>query len=258
MDKRIVLPGERIAEGRLNVPNTFVEGGQTYAAVIGMMDEEGRYLALENRYRPGVGDSVVGIVTDVRHVGYEVDIGTPQSGFIPTRNIRINLQLGDFVLSRIKTVNEVGDVDLGEVRRLPAGKIIEFPSAKVPRLIGRKSSMLMLLRDYAGGDIMVGNNGYVWISDKSDIPLLLKVIKLIEKKAHKSGLTDEVAALLKAEKGELPAGRRSSEEGYTGEEQPREEGAPGQEEGQGPYQERQNEEPQENIYRDEETKEEGV
>jgi len=252
MDKRIILPGERIAEGRLNVPNTFVEGGQTYAAVVGMVDEEGRYLALENRYRPGIGDSVVGIVTDVRHVGYEVDIGTPQSGFIPTRNIRINLQLGDFVLSRIKTVNEVGDVDLGEVRRLPAGKIIEFPSAKVPRLIGRKSSMLMLLRDYAGGDIMVGNNGYVWISDKSDIPLLLKVIKLIDKKAHKSGLTDEVAALLKAEKGELPAGRRSTEESYSGEEQP------GEAEGQGPQQARQNEEPQENIYSDEETKEEGV
>jgi len=209
MDKRIVLPGEKIADGRLNVPNTFVEGGVTFAAVIGMMDDDGRYIALENRYRPGVGDTVVGIVTDVRHVGYEVDIGTPQNGFIPTRNIRITLQLGDFVLCRIKTVNEVGDVDLGEVRRLPAGKIIEFPSAKVPRLIGRKSSMLMLLRDYVGGDIMVGNNGYVWMSDKSDIPLLLKAINLIEKKAHKSGLTDEVASMLRDERGDPPfAGER--------------------------------------------------
>lgn len=203
-DKKIVLPGEKIANGRLNVPNTFIQGEETFAAVIGMLDSEGRYIPLENRYRPSVGDIVVGIVTDVRHAGYEVDLNLPEGGFIPTRDMRINLQLGDFVICKVKMVNEVGDVDLGEVRRLPKGKIVEFPSAKVPRLIGRKSSMLMLLKDYAGGDIMVGNNGMVWISEKSDMPLALKAIKLIEKKAHKSGLTDEVAAMLKAERGDRP------------------------------------------------------
>jgi len=204
-DKKIILPGEKIANGKLNVPNTFVEGDATFAAVIGMLDSEGRYIPLENRYRPSVGDIVVGVVTDVRHAGYEVDLNLPEGGFIPTRDMRINLQLGDFVICKVKMVNEVGDVDLGEVRRLPKGKIIEFPSAKVPRLIGRKSSMLMLLKDYAGGDIMVGNNGMVWISEKSDMPLTLKAIKLIEKKAHKSGLTDEVAGMLKAERGARPA-----------------------------------------------------
>ena len=204
MEKKIVLPGEKIAEGRINAPNTFSDGAATYAAVIGMLDEEGRYVPLENRYKPVVGDVVVGMVTDVRHAGYEVDLNLPEGGFIPTRDIRLTLQLGDFVICKIKSVNEVGDVDLGEVRRLPKGKIIEFPSAKVPRLIGRKSSMLTLLKDYAGGDIMVGNNGYVWMSEKCDMPLLLKTIKLIERKAHKSGLTDEVASILKAEKGERP------------------------------------------------------
>lgn len=204
MDKKIVLPGDRIAEGRINAPNTFSDGNATYAAVIGMMDEEGRYVPLENRYKPVVGDVVVGVVTDVRHAGYEVDLNLPDGGFIPTRDVRLTLQLGDFVISKIKSVNEVGDVDLGEVRRLPKGKIIEFPSAKVPRLIGRKSSMLNLLKDYSGGDIMVGNNGYVWMSEKCDMPLLLKTIGLIERKAHKSGLTDEVANILKEEKGERP------------------------------------------------------
>lgn len=202
MDKRIVLPGERISSGRLNVPNTYSDGESTFAAVIGMMDEEGRYIPLENRYRPVVGEVVVGVVTDVRHAGYEVDLNLPEGGFVPTRDIRLTLQLGDFVICRIKTVSEIGDVDLGEVRRLPKGKIIEFPSAKVPRLIGRKSSMLNMLKDYAGGDIMVGNNGFVWISEKCDIPLMLKAIKIVERKAHKSGLTDEVASFLRSVKGE--------------------------------------------------------
>ncbi|MBI5046317.1 hypothetical protein HZC07_01140 [Candidatus Micrarchaeota archaeon] len=201
MEKRIILPGERIAEGKLLIPNTYIEGGATYAAVVGTVDNEGHYLSLENRYRGMVGDTVIGVVTDVRHAGYEVDLNLPEGGFIPTRTMRIDLQLGDFVLCKIKEVTETGNVDLGEVRRLPKGKMIEFPSAKIPRLIGRKSSMINMLKDYAGGDLMVGNNGYVWLSEKSDISLLLKVINLIERKAHKSGLTDEVANFLKSETG---------------------------------------------------------
>ena len=214
MNKKIVLPGDRIASGRINAPNTYFDGEATFAAVIGMMDDEGRYIPLENRYRPLVGEVVVGMVTDVRHAGYEVDLNLPHGGFIPSRDIRLTLQLGDFVICKIKSVNEVGDVDLGEVRRLPKGKIIEFPSAKVPRLIGRKSSMLSLLRDYTGGDIMVGNNGYVWMSDKSDMPLLLKAIKMIERKAHKSGLTDEMANFLASQKGERPHNSSEGEENY--------------------------------------------
>jgi exosome complex component RRP4 len=204
MERRVVLPGEKIAEGRLSAPNTFFHDNVTYASVIGMVDDEGRYIPLENRYRAAVGDVVVGIVTDVRHAGYEVDLNLPEGGFIPTRDVRLTLQLADLVICRVKSVNEVGDVDLGEVRRLPKGKIVDFPSAKVPRLIGKKSSMIGLLKDYAGGDIMVGNNGYVWMSEKCDMPLLLKAIKLVERKAHKSGLTDEVAAMLSKERGARP------------------------------------------------------
>jgi exosome complex component RRP4 len=220
MERRIVLPGEKIADSRVSAPNTFFKEDGTYAAVVGMKDEEGRYIPLENRYRPTVGDVVVGMVTDVRHAGYEVDLNLPQGGFIPTRDVRLTLQLGDFVICRVKMVNEVGDVDLGEVRRLPKGKIIEFPSAKVPRLIGRKSSMISLLKDYTGGDIMVGNNGYVWISENTDMPLLLKTIMLIERKAHKSGLTDEVANMLAQAKGGPVRTREQIEGGVAPAEEP--------------------------------------
>lgn len=202
MDKKIVLPGERIAEGMVRAPNTYYDGKSTFAAVIGTMDKEGRYIALENPYKAANGDIVVGMVTDVRHAGYEVDMNLPEGGFIPTRNIKISLQLGDFVICRIKSVSEVGDVDLGEVRRLPSGKVVNFPPAKIPRLIGRQSSMLNLLKEAAGGDIIVGNNGYVWLSEKSDIPLLLRAIDMIKRNAHKSGLTDSVAAFLKEQKGD--------------------------------------------------------
>ncbi|MFH1393460.1 MAG: KH domain-containing protein [Candidatus Micrarchaeota archaeon] len=201
MDKRIVLPGEKIAEGRIRAPNTYIDGDSTYAAVIGMLDDKGRYIALENRYGPSMGDIVVGMVTDVRHAGYEVDLNLPEGGFISTRMMKIKLDYGDFVVCKIREVTETRDVELSEVRRLPKGKIIAFPAAKVPRLIGRKSSMINMLKEFVGGDIVVGNNGYVWMSEKCDIPLLLKTIDLIEVQAHTSGLTDRVKELLETTTG---------------------------------------------------------
>lgn len=217
MDKQIVLPGDKIADGKINAPHTYFDGASTYAAVIGTKGENGRYTPLEGKYKPSVGDVVIGIVVDMRHAGYEIDLNLPQGGFIPSRDVRLTLQLGDFVICRVKSVNEVGDVDLGEVRRLPKGKIIEFPSVKIPRLIGKKSSMISLLKKYTGGDIMVGNNGLVWISEKNDIPLLIEAIEIIKRKAHRSGLTDEIANFLKSRSKIVP---KESAEEQAGFEQP--------------------------------------
>jgi exosome complex component RRP4 len=200
-EKRIILPGERITEGKYKIPGGFVEGESTYAAVMGMLDEGNRFIPLENKYRPFREDILIGVVTDSRHAGYSVDINLPKEGFIPSRDTRIRLELGDFVFCKIKSVNEVGDVDLAEVRRLPKGKVVKFPPAKVPRLVGRQSSMINMFKENVG-DIMVGKNGYVWISENANIPLALKAIDMIEDQAHMSGLTDRVAEFFANEKGE--------------------------------------------------------
>lgn len=198
-ERKIILPGEKITDGKYRIPGAFVEGDATFAAVIGMLDEGNRFIPLENKYRPFRDDDVVGAITDARHAGYSVDLNLPNDGFIPSRDIRITLELGDFIMCKIKDTTEVGDVDLFEVRRLPKGKLVKFPSAKVPRLIGRQSSMINMFKDNVG-DIIVGKNGYVWISEKADMPLALKAIKVIEHEAHKPGLTDRIAALFEEEK----------------------------------------------------------
>lgn len=199
-EKRIILPGERITEGKYSIPGAFVENESTYAAVVGMLDEGNRFIPLENKYRPMREDVVIGVVTDSRHAGYSVDMNLPKEAFIPTRDTRISLELGDFVFSKVKSVNEVGDVDLVEVRRLPKGKVVQFPPAKVPRLVGRASSMINMFKENVG-DIMVGKNGYVWISDNADIPLALRAIAMIKDQAHMPGLTDRVAEFFANEKG---------------------------------------------------------
>ncbi len=199
-NRKIVLPGEKIADKEMQAPNTYVEGQCTYATLVGLLDEEGKYIPLEARYRPSIEDTIVGIVTDVRHSGYSIDINMSTEAFISSKDFRVELTHGDMVSCKAGQVYELGEVDFSEIKKLPPGKVIRFPPAKVPRLIGRKSSMISLIRENAGGDIIVGNNGYVWISEASNIPLVLKAINLIIQKAHTSGLTDEVANFLKNQK----------------------------------------------------------
>lgn len=199
-ERTIVVPGEQIADTAARIPGGYAKDGKTYATLVGFLDESGRYVALESNYKPMMGDVIVGMITDARHAGYSVDLLLPQEGFIPARTIRITLQLGDFIVGKIRKIERSGMVEVGEVRRLPKGKIVEFPSSKIPRLIGKKSSMLDILRNNAGGDIVVGNNGYVWMSEKCDIPLLLNALEIIRRKAHKPGLTDMMTKFFEEKK----------------------------------------------------------
>ncbi len=192
--RRIILPGEKVAEGRVPMPGAFAQGEGTYAAVVGMMGEDNKFIPLEKVYRPFSEDVVIGMVTDSRHAGYDVDLNLPNAAFISTRENKVRLELGDFVICKVKEVSETGDIDLTEVRRLPKGKLVIFPPAKVPRLIGRQSSMINLVKEHVG-DLMVGNNGYVWVSERADMPLAIKAITMIEEQAHFPGLTDRVSAL---------------------------------------------------------------
>lgn len=194
--RKIILPGEKIADQKLRAENTFIDGDCTYAAVVGMLDDEGRFIPLEGIYRPLSGDIIIGIVTDSRHSGYSVDLNLPAQGFISSRDTRIRLTVGEIVMGRVKEANEIGDVDLADIRRLPKGKVISFPPAKIPRLIGKKSSMINMIKEQTRSDIVVGNNGFVWVGENGDIPVIMKTINLIIKKAHMSGLTDEVAKSL--------------------------------------------------------------
>ncbi|NYZ60661.1 hypothetical protein H0O01_03105 [Candidatus Micrarchaeota archaeon] len=197
--EKMILPGEIVWEREVSASGTYLHEGKTYATVMGMMREE-KFIPLQMAYKPKAGDNVVGIVTEERRAGYSTDLNLPYNGMIPTRKVRITLDMGGMVYGKIAWVDEVGNVDIGEVDRLPPGKIITVPPSKVPRIIGKKSSMLNQIREKSGCSIFVGNNGYIWIGTRGNVPLVLKTIKLIVDNAHTSGLTDVVAKYLEDNK----------------------------------------------------------
>jgi exosome complex component RRP4 len=220
-DKQIVVPGEVLAEGDYRIGENVYRNGKTIlATMVGIArveEDKVSVIALHGFYMPMVGDVVIGIVEDVGVTHWLVDINAPYPGvlraseafgraFDPTRHELLDeLKIGDVLIAKILsfdrthdpvlTLNESG---LGKVKD---GVVVSLTPSKIPRLIGRKGSMLSIIQQKTGCQIVVGQNGMVLAKsqDKRMEDLVIKIIKLIEREAHTSGLTNRVAKLLDAE-----------------------------------------------------------
>jgi len=115
--------------------------------------------------------------------------------------------VGDLVLAKVVaydrtqdpllTVREEG---LGKITR---GQITEITPTKIPRVIGRKGSMISMLKKETGCQIAVGQNGLILVKGNTpeDERLAIMAIRKIEQEAHTRGLTDRVTEMIRKEKG---------------------------------------------------------
>ena len=202
-DRKIVVPGELVTEGRKRIgDHIFLEDGKAYSDTLGLLeqDEESvRVIPLQGKYMPKSGDLIVGIIAKEEFSGYRVDINSFYSSFLRKEGIRKPLKKGDVISAKITEVDEVNEADLDNIRVFYGGEVVDVSPVKVPRVIGRKGSMLEALKNGTGSSIMAGRNGRVWIKD-GDIKLLKKAIKKIEHEAHLSNLTIRIQNFLREEK----------------------------------------------------------
>ncbi len=198
---KIVVPGEMISEKPERQAYTYVENNKTYSSVTGLLGEDGRLVPLAGPYDPMVEDFIVGIVTDVKFAGYVTEINSPYTGFISARESHDKFELGDIVYCRIMTADEVKNIDLTEARKLRDGRIIKFSAVKIPRLIGKRNSMINMIRSATETDIVIGRNGYVWLSDHGNSALAIETMNKIDHEAHVSGLTDRIHLFLEEKTG---------------------------------------------------------
>ena len=75
------------------------------------------------------------------------------------------------------------------------GYLVTVSPRKVARIIGKRGSMISNLKKYTKSDYVVGKNGRILIKG-GDISKSFHFIKLIEREAHTSGLTNRVKNLL--------------------------------------------------------------
>ncbi len=217
--RQIVVPGDLLAEGDYTAgENTYKENSKVYAQKLGIADFDGKtvcVVALTGLYIPKVGDLVVGLVIDVGLNGWFLNINAPYhanlsvndvlgKSFGPTVETLTNiLKLGDVVIAKVVTFDRTRDPSLSirgpDLGRVSGGVVIDLTPSKVPRLIGKKGSMIGMLKQETGCDIVVGQNGKVLIrgNQPAMIELVIKAVGMIERESHISGLTDRIKAMMK-------------------------------------------------------------
>jgi len=220
--REIVVPGDLLAEGDyIAGENTFKEGNRIYASRVGLIEYANKKIqvvALRAFYVPRVGDTVIGKVVEVGVSGWIVDINSPylallrasdvlERGFNPRKDdLTAIYDVGDMIIAKIisydrtqnplLTVNERG---LGKISR---GQIVQITPTKIPRVIGRKGSMINVIKRETGCNIVLGQNGLILVSGRSleNERLAVMAIRKIEEEAHTSGLTDRITEMLRKEK----------------------------------------------------------
>ena len=82
--------------------------------------------------------------------------------------------------------------------KIKGGFLLHVEPSKVPRIIGKKGSMISLLKKYTKCRIFVGQNGRIWIDGNEDgIKKVIEIIDMIEDESLSYGLTNKVEELLK-------------------------------------------------------------
>ncbi|MEM3065962.1 MAG: exosome complex protein Rrp4 [Nitrososphaerota archaeon] len=205
-EKEVVLPGQLLSDDSKRAgEGTYVMDGKVYASTVGaatIRDGKVDVITFRGPYRPVEGDMVIGIVSDLKPIGIEVDLGGRITALLKIKNIRelasLNLKIGDVVYVRVASSGLRGVfLELDEhFRKIDEGVLLMVTPTKVPRLIGKRGSMINMLKKITGCNIMVGTNGLVVINGPSPTKEFAAIsgIRLIEREAHSQGLTDKVLA----------------------------------------------------------------
>lgn len=223
--KQLVTPGEMLAEGEYSPgENTYMEQNKIFASRIGLVDTDNKkvnVVALRAFYVPKMGDIVIGTVVEVGFNGWTIDIKAPYTALLRASDVLSRpfkpqndelsavLNTGDLIVAKIASYDRahdpqltVGEPGLGKITR---GQILHVTPTKIPRVIGRKGSMISMIKQETNCQIILGLNGVILVTGKNlaDEDLAIEVIKKIEQESHTSGLTDRITQLLKERKGKV-------------------------------------------------------
>jgi exosome complex component RRP4 len=220
--KQLVVPGDLLAEGDY-IPgdSTYKENGKIYASRLGLVDYDGKrvqVVALKAFYIPNPGDTVIGKIVETMPSGWIIDIKAPhlarlrasdvvERSFKPeTTDLPTIFDIGDLIIARVAasdrtrdpllTIREPG---LGKIMR---GQLVEVTPTKIPRVIGRKGSMVSMIKRETGCQLTLGQNGLVLVSGRSPESERLAIMAIckIEEESHTSGLTDRISEMIKKER----------------------------------------------------------
>ena len=219
-DKRYVIPGDVITTGPYRPDqNVTLDGNRIIATVIGISeisDDSVRVIPLTGMYIPKSNDLVIGKVVSHTSLSWEVDINSCYVGILPAIDVfgrdfsahadelTSKLGKGDLIAARIVNFDRTRDplitIADRELGKIESGTLIKISPSKIPRLIGKRGSMIQTIETATNAVITIGQNGFVVVSCENSNGLLKAIgaIRMIEEQAHMANLTDKVKEMLES------------------------------------------------------------
>ncbi len=216
-DKReIVIPSQFLGEinNKQAGKGTFVENGKIYAEILGVLSASSNYInviPLKGRYDPTEKDFVIGIVIEAMQSSWLVDINAAYPALLHVNEVPWDIEFGeterylnkgDSIMAKVLQVDQEKKLQITlkdhNLYKIKGGFISHVEPSKVPRIIGKKGSMISLLKKYTKCRIFVGQNGRIWIDgDEDGIKKVIETIVMIEDESLSYGLTNKIEELLK-------------------------------------------------------------
>ena len=221
--RKYVIPGDVVTSGPFRPEQNVTQvGDKIVATAIGISeiyDDTVRVIPLAGKYIPKISDLVIGKVKSHTSLSWELDINSCYVGFLPATDVfgrdfsahadelTSKLDKGDLVAARIANFDRtrdplvtIADRDLGKIE---SGELVSISASKVPRLIGKRGTMIQTIEMATNAVVTIGQNGWVVVSCESAEGLLKakKAIQMVDEKAHVANLTDQVKEMLES-KGE--------------------------------------------------------
>ena len=219
-DKRYVIPGDIITTGPYRPEqNVILDGNKMIATCIGLSDiTDGavRVIPLTGRYIPKGDDLVVGKVISHSAMSWEVDINSCYLGILPASDVfgrdfsshendlTEKLSNGDLIAARIVNFDRTRDplitISGRELGKIDSGELIKISTTKVPRLIGKRGSMIQMIEEATNANITIGQNGIIIASceNPDGLSKAIRAINMIEEDSHRINLTDMVKKMLES------------------------------------------------------------
>jgi exosome complex component RRP4 len=216
----IVTPGELLSDERNGRNGTYEEDEKVYSKFLGMVQLSDRGISVNpfaGNYYPKEGDDIVGEVTEISSKYWVVDINAPFYTRLDVRDVNFRVEeseldkyidIGDLVYARVFRVypNNAADISMRGTRygKLESKMVIRIDPVKLPRLIGKEGAMINLIKDETKCDLVVGQNGIVWVDgEDKNRAAAISAIKFIDEHYVDSDLTEEVRRLLEDVRGKI-------------------------------------------------------
>ena len=215
--REIVIPSQLLGEIDKNQKpgqGTYVENGKIYSEVLGILNKNANFInvvPIKGRYDPVQNDFIIGVLIEALSSSWLVDINAAYPALLHVNEVPWDVEFGetdkylnkgDTVMAKILSVDQEKKLQITlkdrNLYKIKGGLILEVEPSKIPRIIGKKGSMISLLKKYTNCRIFVGKNGRIWVDGTNEgIIKVINIVKIIERESLSFGLTNKIENLLK-------------------------------------------------------------